>query len=147
MFCLVDGRLPGTLQQFIDSRNGRRHAIGQLVVGIGRVAQQRRLLLAQPHDPRSQRTVVVLACVGTACAARAPDLLAQLAPLGERQKRLRQRRRQRDHVGAFRQTAFTRRLQCRVQNERRHAGTLVSRSQRQGKRRLVGEHVLGELRG
>ena len=88
---------PDLGQQALHRASAAGHGVGQRVVGVAGMALQACLLLAQAQDVAHGLAVVVLAGVFAATDPGSPDLLAQIAPLREGQKRNHQRSRQRDH--------------------------------------------------
>ena len=84
-------RLPHLAQQPRDGVRRAGHPVGERVFGVVAVAVQARLLVAQREDLAGDRTVVVRAVVLAARRPRLVRLLAQVAPVREREERHDQR--------------------------------------------------------
>ncbi len=107
------------------------------------VAQQRDALGAQAQDLGDDGVVVVLVAVVAAVVVGAPDLLAQVALVGEGQERIHRRARVGDRVLA-RPAALLGRRGGGGDEGRREPAELIL-GQVGDVALLVGEHVVGEV--
>ena len=141
-----DCRLPDGLHQFDRPLGRLGHRVFESPVGVGREPQELRPLRPQGEDLRHRRLVVGGVSLVAAADEHPPYLFPQVAPVGERQKRLHAR----SVVGnrpAARLAALLRRLGGGMAGRLGEAREVGFGVKEDGGAILLLEHVLGEQGG
>src|SRR5260221_641972 len=137
-----DGGLPQGLHELRGALGRLRHAHLDAPVRVAGIAEDMRTFVAQLHDFGNDRLVVVLVAVVAAVGERAPDLLAQLAPVRVREERIDARARVEDRPLAG--LAAPRRRLGSPRTERLGQSREVAFFLNEDVARLVGKQVLAE---